>query len=139
MRLSQHKRFENQRRNKGIGGLIRGGGVASSEDFSGAGVHITSILSPAQIVSSSSVEGDESQHRTVASKKTAPAELLSFEMGVKKGLVGMSNEPAKKKKGALFEWLEMSEKEKEDNEMRKREKMEEIHMKRQLAKKKDEV
>ena len=41
---------------------------------------------------------------------------------------------AKKSKGAFFEWLDQTEKDKEEHEMRKREKMNEIFAKRMREK-----
>ena len=41
---------------------------------------------------------------------------------------------AKKTKGAFFEWLDQTEKDKEEHEMRKREKMNEIFTKRMREK-----
>ena len=77
------------------------------------------MLSPSQIVG-------EAQGKTT--------DLLSH---LTDGITGSKNKslaPVVKKKGALFEWLENSQKEKMDYEMKKNEKAEEIHRQRILKK-----
>jgi len=52
---------------------------------------------------------------------------------------GLGIEPATKKKGTLFEWLDNAEKEKEEYEMRKQEKMNELFAKRMRQKSEREL
>ena len=143
MRLSKKKSDENVNRNKGIGGLIRNGfnkslpNVEPIESRSG-------ILSVSQIVGSTSNNNlDIEVGGASGSSKVVNG---TFGDGSGDGIVGVTpigyvgpKGPIQKKKGALFEWLENSEKEKEENEMRKMEKMNEIYAKRMYEKRaKDE-
>lgn len=129
MRVAKSKEVEFERRNKGLGKLIRQpkstDESSSSSSFSSS--NQTSILSAKDIVGlapiesrfSSSSSSSDATPASSASKKNVP------EVGYKP-----SSKPADRKTGALFEWIDSSRKEKEELEMRKREKMNEIYQKR---------
>lgn len=128
MRLSEKKRLEHQKRNKGIGGLIRGESAELEKD----GFELKSaVLSPTDIVG----------HAPKATA-TAPAPSAASQSTLKKlnSFQGTSlvkdtpNGPATKKTGALFGWLQQREKDVEDTERAKREKMNEIYQQRMAAK-----
>ena len=48
--------------------------------------------------------------------------------------MGDSAKAGQKKKGSMFEWLEKVEKEKEEHELRKMEKIQELYLKKQAEK-----
>jgi import inner membrane translocase subunit TIM50 len=121
MRLSEKKAAEERKRNKGIGGVVRSRIAPSStgdvpESRSG-------VLSVSQIVGEAPPEG------------ASPADLSSTPSATgKPGSKETPKPPAQKKKGALFDWLDNAEKEREEYEMRRREKMNEIYANRMREK-----
>jgi mitochondrial import inner membrane translocase subunit TIM50 len=111
MRVSYAKNQEMKRRNTGLGGVIRKStGLAPAEEDS---FSRSSILSAKQIV------GAEPTEALPSSKSSAVPEV-----GFKP-----PKEPAAKKTGALFQWVMEKSKEKEELDMMKRQKLNELYMK----------
>lgn len=123
MRVNQKKTEELQKRNKGLGSLIRGGSESELDD----GSVRSSILSPKDIV------GGAFAPETAAQPST-PSLASKIDPITGKPKTVEAQGPAQKKKGALFSYLDNVEKEKEEEERRKREKMNEIYHQRMLAK-----
>eukprot|EP01039_Chlorochromonas_danica_P006420 gene6420-7079_t len=120
MRLAKRKQADEEKRNRGLGGLLRAGSnlPAPEEDFAPS-----ALPSPSQLVGAApkDVEHTTSQTRNLPS-------------GVVPGIPSRPSGPAEKKKGKLFSWLEEAEKAKEEEEKTRREKMNELYMQRQRAK-----
>jgi import inner membrane translocase subunit TIM50 len=119
MRLAKKKREEQEKRNRGIGSLIRGQKESTEDEF----FVKSSVLSPKDIVG-----------------RSPDVPEVSASLGLKPK-IAQNNEPkqpAAKKKGALFSYLDEVEKNKEEDEKRKREKWQEIQMARHFAKMKAE-
>lgn len=118
MRLAKRRAAEQQKRNRGLGGLIRGAPTAVSQDD---GFTRSVLPSPTELVGAAP-DGPEP---AAAPRKHIP------------GLVGASTRPqgeAVKKKGALFSMLDESAKRTEEEEKARREKMNEIYQQRMAAK-----
>lgn len=123
MRLSEVKTAENKRRNRGLGGLLRGKSSAVLED-DGFGPR-SAVLSPTDIVGSSAAEVAQNAHEIRAG--SVPLEKNYFNKDKSK--------PSEvKKKGALMQYLEKQEAQKAEEENIKRNKMNEIYQQRQAAK-----
>ena len=127
MRVSEKKKQLREKRNRGLGGMVRansGTADLDPEEFRSKVLSASQIIgvAPTQMVSESA-SISYSQKSTVVQHKG---------YGGKDVVVGDSGPkiPAEKKKGALFAWLDESEKEREENQMRKSEKMNEIYGKR---------
>lgn len=120
MRLARKKGEEVDKRNKGLGGLIRKRNVVQLPDDDDVERRPSSIL---KLVGGEPGEEDES------TKSKSPIEPLSK---ITKG-------PSIKKKGGLFQSLDNYEKEREENEIRRREKMNEIYAKQMREKQERET
>lgn len=107
MRVDKKKREEQEKRNRGLGGVIRGAKEVEEDQYR------SSILSAKDIVGDLVSESSDSFIPVVK----------SLNKKEEKG-------PAEKKKGLLFKRLEEIEKQKEEEEMRKREVMMRIQQER---------
>lgn len=137
MRVSDKKSEEQRKRNRGLGGIVRSRfapGPASDRSSGGDGEE--------RLISLSSLVGgiDDS----LSGAQPAPVHANKSDLKGYGGIAlapGMDHSslqaqkgPVKKRQGAFFEWLENTEKDKEEHEMRKREKMNEIYAKRMREK-----
>ena len=124
MRLAEVREKENRRRNRGLGGLIRGKSSASSEDDGFA--PRSAVLSPADIVGSSAQE--VAYHNTL--------EKLHGGRELNKNYFNKDKpKPSEiKKKGGLMAMLEQAEEKKAEEQMLKQMKMNEIYQQRMAAK-----
>jgi hypothetical protein len=124
MRLSKKKKEEAMKKHQGLGRLIRGDYKGDSE--MGEDVFIqSSILSPSQIVGGASGGGVD--HPMLASAKP------TGHIDPKTGKVEVRPQGTKKK-GALFSYLDQMDKEQEEENRRRMEEMNRIHMERQMRK-----
>lgn len=123
MRLTRAKAAQVEKRNKGLGGLIRGN--TNHRDLDDGSV-ISSVLSPKDIVGGLI---DDSPVTSFSKPTTSDRSNIPPPPGVKEAPKG----PAVKKKGGLFAYLDEVDKVKEEEEMRKREKMHQMMMERQQA------
>ena len=133
MRVSEKKKQLGEKRNRGIGGIVRassGTADLDPEEFR------SKVLSASQIIGVDATQmANESALSSIStSQKSSVVQHKGY--GGKEVTVGESGSkiPAEKKKGALFAWLDESEKEREENQMRKSEKMNEIYGKRMSEK-----
>jgi len=123
MRLSEVKNAEKKRRNRGLGGLLRGQASAVSED-DGFGPR-SAVLSPSDIVGSSAAE--LALNTAQIREGAVPLEKNYFHKDKPK--------PSDvKKKGALMAYLEKQEAQKAEEENIKRNKMNELYQQRMAAK-----
>lgn len=154
MRLAKKKEEEWGRRNKGLGRVLRGGVTHNAVDLGDSASALPSIreLVGDDGSSSGSDRGGASEENGSSSRsginKSLAMEAMSvpappktlLKTGYLKEVVGDAGEesrPAKtasKKKGALFSWLDDAAARNAEYEARKMEKMNEIYMKRQMAK-----
>lgn len=129
MRLSERKRAEQDRRNRGLGGLIRGPAREELDDS-----EIRSLIpSAAQIVGAAPSGSD----KFAAAVSTRDAGKVSAVEGIQTpfGTVGEKKKgPAVKKKGALFSMIEQAEEANASVDEIKKMKMNEIHQKREMEK-----
>lgn len=124
MRVAKAKEDEKKRRNSGLGGLIRG--VISSDVIEEDPMIRSKIPSPSSLVG-----GSVGSHTTTSSSgDTSTGTGNYFKDKNKKADGGI----AVKKKGKLFEWLDQAEREKEEQDRLKFEKMNQIHAKKMLDK-----
>jgi len=112
MRLARKKGQEMNKRNRGLGGLIRKREEKKSYDDD-------DYERPSSI--SKLVGGDPNETKEI--KKPAVESLTKISKG-----------PSVKKKGGFFQYLDDYEKDKEENEMRRREKMNEMYAKKMREK-----
>jgi hypothetical protein len=132
LRLAKAKEAEKRRRNYGVGGLLRSYVLKDrvEEDSS-----VTSrILSPSAIVGGNSTTSDDS------TPKTKALETLEDAKGYEhfKSLHHKADVPVVKKKGAMLEWLDKVEREKEELEKVRGERMNQIYQKKMEEKRKQE-
>lgn len=128
MRVSRKKKEENMKRNRGLGGLIRGKSNATDDINDELDANRSSILSARDIVGSEPVNFqviNNSNEDTVSKKLSENIPKVGYQP---------SKEPVSKKKGGFFKWLEEKEKDKEEYELNKRQKLEEIWNKRMMEK-----
>lgn len=128
LRVANKKREEEAKRNRGLGGLIRNRSATGELDSTELR---TRVLSSAQIVGAapkgivleeeSTQAGPMIQHKGFAGQS-----ITTGDTGVKV--------VAPKKKGQLFQWLDETDKEREEHQNRKNEKMNEIYGKRMFKK-----
>jgi hypothetical protein len=135
MRLAEKKQHENRKRNVGLGGIIRSN-LAINQPVDEVHEKRSTILSPAQIVGgiaagAAAMSTSGSSGSTSGSVYSWTKDGTSIEKKDSK-----SAEAPSKKQGKLFQWLQDTEKEKEQAELIKREKMNEIYMQRMQAKQK---
>ncbi len=119
MRLTRAKAEQHEKRNKGLGGLIRGNTAHHDLDD---GSIVSSVLSPKDIVGG--LIPDSSPPTSSRPNVTQNLPPLPGQKEVPKG-------PSVKKKGGLFAYLDEVDKSKMEEEMRKNEKINEIMMQRQ--------
>lgn len=125
MRLMETKRAEMARRNRGLGGLIRGKTGAAAMEDDGMGPR-SAVLSPSEIVGSSA---DEVALNNTLAKLQGGSNISSNYFNKDKP------KPSEvKKKGALMEYLEKAEQAKAEEETIKRNKMNELYNQRLAAK-----
>ena len=116
--MSAKKRSEEEKRNRGLGGIIR-----NSKSISKAPVETEETNSKSKVMSASQIVGDNPSNKPKDDvRNNSKNEIIP---------------PATKKKGELFEWIERQSKEKEEYESRKMEKMNELHGKKMLRKNKN--
>lgn len=129
MRLAERKSREERKRNKGLGGLVRSS-LPKNEAPDEFAVS-SRILSASQIVGAAppGAESESSKSVSTHSGTTAPEFKNSYGVTVndKKG-------PSVKKKGAVAEWLENAQREKESVEAIKQQKMNELYQQREMEK-----
>mmetsp|Transcript_25 Transcript_25/g.41 ORF Transcript_25/g.41 Transcript_25/m.41 type:complete len:455 (+) Transcript_25:170-1534(+) len=123
MRLSEKKLNEAKKRNRGLGGLIRG--PLREEDFD-AFESKSAVLSPSTIVGVDAKEANIADH--LAASSTGSSLKNNY---FHKDAPKPSN---KKKPGKALQWLEKNEKNKEEEQLAKQQKMQEIYMERQRLK-----
>lgn len=121
MRLTKVDIEQNRKRNAGIGGVLRHALLAPKRQLEPKKEKKTLM---SQIAESNEDDNSSNDKKNV---KEMNQDLLLVK-------TNSFSTPAVKKKGSMFEKLDNMEKEKEELEMKKREKMNEIYMKRQLAK-----
>lgn len=122
MRLAMKKEEENMKRNKGLGGLIRKKtqkNVYKEDDDS-----FEKISSISKIVGGAPNVNDAT---TPVNSNNVNAEKFKTVGKISKG-------PSEKKKGGFFQWYDDYEKEKEETEKRRHERMIEIHTRQQREK-----
>ena len=131
MRIANKRQEEQQRRNKGLGGMLRGSAksIASQVEVSDMSSTRSSILSVSDIVGASptggSVESNESSQKKISADVVKP--------------VGFQRpEKASKKKGSLFEYIERENESKEEMMRIKHEKMNEMYFKKMQEKQRQE-
>jgi import inner membrane translocase subunit TIM50 len=117
MRLTKADIEQNRKRNSGIGGVLR-------QSFLAPKKQLEPIKEKKSLMSQIADEDNNNDKKKV---KEINQDLLLVKTNT-------PSTPAVKKKGWMFEQLDNMEKEKEEVEMKKREKMNEIFMKRQMAK-----
>jgi import inner membrane translocase subunit TIM50 len=129
MRVSEKKSEEQRKRNRGLGGIVRSRFAPVAADRSGDGEE--------RLISLSSLVGrvDDSIQGAAAPANANKSTLkgyggIALAPGMDHSSLQAQKGPVKKRQGAFFEWLENAEKDKEEHEMRKREKMNEIYAKR---------
>ena len=126
LRVAKAREEEKRRRNVGLGGLIRG--RTRPEVIDEQATVRSLIPSPSALVGGSSSSSSTDGSSSSASSSSSSGATLP-----------KADAPAVvKKKGALFDWLEKAEKEKEELERLKGEKMNQIYLKRMEEKKKAE-
>ena len=135
MRLAEKKQAQDRKRNVGLGGVIRSKINADREALSEAMGSRSTILSPSQIVGGLQKDTGGSLSSSSSSSSFAPqgANVKGSMRETEK-----SARPPAKKQGTFFQWLDQNEKEKEQMEMLKREKMNEIYTQRMHDKTKKE-
>lgn len=130
MRVSEKKRQEAYKRNRGIGGLVRSK-LAAPTDLDPTEFRST-VLTASQIVGASpdgilDREGSSQGAGTIKEHKGfAGKPIIIGDAGPKP--------PVSKKKGAIFSWFEEAEKEREEIQARKKEKLEQIYIKKMTDK-----
>jgi|EP01033_Poteriospumella_lacustris_P000060 import inner membrane translocase subunit TIM50 len=124
MRLHKRKYEEESKRNRGLGGLLRGGGKEATNGLDDGSVR-SSILSPKDIVG---VPLDAYDDKPAGPKLTVTPD------GKLKTEDPAARANATKKKGKLFSSLDEWQQNKDEEEMRKRELMNKIAMERQMGK-----
>lgn len=131
-RIAEHKEGEKAKRNKGLGSLLRGNknnltetnvksSIPSAMDLINASVDDSDIFLPGGSSSPEVVNKDQLLKELDAGRPDSGYKLSGFRP---------SSGPVNKKKGKLLSWVEDAEREKSEQEMRKREKMEEIYQKK---------
>ena len=125
MRLAKKKAVEGERRNKGLGGLIRSG----TETFEDELLPRSSILSPAQIAGIAPATED------LAAKIGLPVKKVNIPGDEKT----QEKPKGTKKKGGLFEYLDNYDRNKQETERIKMEQMNQIQMQRHLARQQQEA
>lgn len=132
MRLNEAKQAEQRRRNRGLGGLIRGAASAVSEDD---GFERSSVLSPSDIVGSTA---EEVAYNTSLARAQGHGGQGQGGLGgdLRKNYFNKDKpRPSEaKKKGALLSMVEEVEKAKAEEDEIKMAKMNEIHRERVMAK-----
>ena len=125
MRVSKKKAQENQRRNKGLGGILRGNTSRTNELSDNLEATKSSIMSLSQIVGEvpAGMLHETGQHQ---SDKNPNIPKVGFQPVDQTNVV--------KKKGRMFEMMDQHEKEKEE----KMKLMQEIAMKREMDKQRQE-
>ena len=145
MRLFKRKQKDQEKRDRGIGSLIRKSSAFATVAGSSVPAEAPSSSSSSSIIpSSSSGDGDDltsdsafSLSRIVGKAPEAvssSSKPSSSSSGGSTHKEDVPKEPAVKKKGMALQWLEDSEKQNEEYEMRKMERMNEIHAKRMREK-----
>jgi NLI interacting factor-like phosphatase len=130
MRVSEKKRQEAFKRNRGIGGLVRSKLLAPT-DLDPTEFRST-VLTASQIVGASPdgvLDREGSPHSTgtvMEHKGFGGKPIITGDVGPKA--------PVTKKKGAIFTYFEEAEKEREEIQARKKEKLEQIYIKKMTEK-----
>lgn len=125
MRIMEKKRAEANRRNRGLGGLIRGSSANAAYEDDGMGPR-SAVLSPSDIVGASA---EEVAMNTTLAKLQGGSNISNNFFNKDKP------KPSEvKKKGALMNYLEKAEQSKAEEEAIKRNKMNELYYQRQAAK-----
>jgi import inner membrane translocase subunit TIM50 len=124
MRLAEVKQAEQRKRNRGLGGLIRGASSASSEDD--GFVQRSSVLSPSDIVGSSAAEVAYNTNLMANAEKRDLSKNYFHKDKPKPSEV--------KKKGKLMDMLEQAEAKKAEEDAIKNNMMNELYQKRMMAK-----
>lgn len=126
MRITKAKEDEQKRRNQGLGGLIRQQYLNPKAQVANLSATQSNILSVSQIVGE---DPSSDANITVVEKKSEAIPQIGFKP---------PEQPVEKKKSAFFQWLDNAVKDKEEREVLKRNKMNELYMKRMEAKRIDE-
>ena len=116
--VSAKKRSEEEKRNRGLGGIIR-----NSKRISKTSVDTEETISKSKVMSAAQIVGNNPSNK--------PND------GVRNNNKNEIVPPVTKKKGELFGWIERQNKEKEEYELRRIEKMNELHGKKMLRKNKN--
>jgi import inner membrane translocase subunit TIM50 len=124
MRLHKKKYASQMKRNKGLGGVIRGVGNETGNEVDDGSIR-SSILSPKDIVGAP-LDAFEGKPAGPKLSVTADGKLKAEDPSTKT--------PSTKKKGKFFSSLDEWNQNKEEEEMRKREMMNKIAMERQMGK-----
>lgn len=146
MRLQERKQREKQKRNRGIGGLIRGVNGSSSVTERDGFEQRSSILSPTAIVGSADGDRGAAGDGSMSVVNPLTGEIAGATPKPRKHAITFQGRqiaadmnataaaPQTKKTGKIFQWLKENEQNNEEQERLKREKMNELYSQRMQEK-----
>mmetsp|Transcript_15661 Transcript_15661/g.14997 ORF Transcript_15661/g.14997 Transcript_15661/m.14997 type:complete len:457 (-) Transcript_15661:220-1590(-) len=126
MRVSDRKAREEKKRNRGLGGVVRSTLRGPAIDLDPDEIR-SKVLSVSQLVGSAPEGGVSDEPSSSTGKNQSFTGPNGTEINIGKSSEKVAH---RKKKGGFFEWLDEAEQQKQEVEMRKMEKMNEIYGKR---------